>query len=115
MVRCAAALLPLVLAALLSTAAAQAQALPAPAAARDPANVFHWDTLSLGQAPAAAAASKPEVRLVLVFICWDCWEPKHGALAESSALPLAYDVLYVRYAGKLPSQELLACVLCSCP
>ncbi len=109
MVRCAAALLPLVLAVLLSAAAAQAQAVPAPAAARDPANVFHWDTLSLGQAPAAAAASKPEVRLVLVFSSGS--ESKHGALAGSSALPL----VCCQFAWNSPCQELLACVLYSCP
>jgi hypothetical protein len=54
----AAALALLALAALLGVAAGQ-QAVPAagsatPAGARDPANIFHWDTLSLGQAPAAA-------------------------------------------------------------
>ena len=54
----AAALALLALAALLGVAAGQ-QAVPAtgsatPAGGRDPANIFHWDTLSLGQAPAAA-------------------------------------------------------------
>ena len=55
MTRVGAALALLALALCASTAAAQ-QAAPAPEAARDPANVFHWDTLALGAPPAASTA-----------------------------------------------------------
>ena len=60
MTRCGAALALLAVALCASSVAAQQQAAPAPATARDPANVFHWDTLALGPPPAASTAGEAQ-------------------------------------------------------
>lgn len=71
MTRVGAALALLAVVLCVSTAAAQ-QAAPAPVAARDPANVFHWDTLALGPPPVASTAveaQRPQASTPQALLC----------------------------------------------